>query len=287
MANDDDIGKQDGLIIRAITNVMRPLVKFLIGRGITLPMFTEILKHVYVEVAANDYKLSPEKDVTDSRITLLTKVHRKDVRRIRTEQMGFDVPQAGVDVSVKKSSLGAQIVSKWLADNRYTDENGEPIALHIHKSKAGSGESFEGLVESINNDIRPRVALDNMMMQKMIVEAEEGIVTLNKTAFIPEENFEELMGHFDRNLHDHMAAAVHNIAQDKTGKKFMERSVYYKELTQSSIEKLEKLIEEQGMENLISINKAAYDMAEEDADAGNNDQRMTFGIYYYSDKDED
>ncbi|MDG1707339.1 MAG: DUF6502 family protein [Emcibacteraceae bacterium] len=287
MSNNDDIGKQDGLIIRAITNVMRPLVKFLIGRGITLPMFTEILKHVYVEVAANDYKLSPDKDVTDSRITLLTKVHRKDVRRIRTEQMGFDVPQDGVDVSDKKSSLGAQIVSKWLADNRYTDDGGEPIALHIHKSKAGSAESFEGLVESINNDIRPRVALDNMMMQKMIVETEEGIVTLNKSAFIPEENFEELMGHFDRNLHDHMAAAVHNIAQDKTGKKFMERSVYYKELTQGSIEKLEKLIEDQGMENLISINKAAYDMAEDDADAGNNDQRMTFGIYYYSDKDEE
>jgi hypothetical protein len=126
-----------------------------------------------------------------------------------------------------------------------------------------------------------------MMMQKMIVETEEGIVTLNKSAFIPEENFEELLGHFDRNLHDHMAAAVHNIAQDKTGKKFMERSVYYKELTQGSIEKLEELIEEKGMESLISINKAAYDMAEDDQTAGNNDQRMTFGIYYYSDKDEE
>lgn len=286
MTSGDDIGKQDGLIIRAITNVMRPLVKFLIGRGITLPMFTEILKHVYVEVAAKDYKLAPDKDVTDSRITLLTKVHRKDVRRIRTDQAGFNVPQDGVELQAKKASLGAQIVSKWLADNRYTDESGEPISLHIHKSKAGGAESFEGLVESINNDIRPRVALDNMLLQKMIIEGQEGIVTLNKSAFIPEENFEELLGHFDRNLHDHMAAAVHNIAQDKAGKKFMERSVYYKQLTQSSIEKLEELIEEQGMESLISINKAAYDMAEEDGHAGNNDQRMTFGIYYYSEKDD-
>jgi hypothetical protein len=286
MAGDDDIGKQDGLILRAITNVMRPLVKFLIGRGITLPMLTEILKHVYVEVAAKNYKLSPEKDVTDSRITLLTKVHRKDVRRIRTEQVGFNVPEKGVEVSNKKASLGAQIVSKWLADNRYTDDSGEPIKLHIHASKAGGGESFEGLVESLNNDIRPRVALDNMMSQKMIVEGEEGIVTLNKSAFIPEENFEDLMGHFDRNLHDHMAAAVHNIAQDQEGKKFMERSVYYKELTQGSIEKLEELIVEKGMESLISINKSAYGMAEKDANAGNNDKRMTFGIYYYSEKDD-
>jgi len=275
------------LIIRAITNVMRPLVKFLIGRGITFPMFAEILKHIYVEVAAKDFKLSPEKEVTDSRITLLTKVHRKDVRRIRTEQQGFDVPEEGLEVSSKKASLGAQIVAKWLADNQYVDEQGEPKKLFIHASKANGQSSFEKLVESINNDIRPRVALDEMLSQKMIVKGDDGIVTLNKSAFIPEEDFEDLMMHFDRNLHDHMAAAVHNIGTDKSAKKFIERSVYYKELTQSSIEQLEEIIENKGMENLISINKAAYDLMEEDQDKGNNNKRMTFGIYYYADGDDD
>lgn len=287
MSDKDDIDNKDSLIIRAITNVMRPLVKFLIGRGITFPMFAEILKHIYVEVAAKDFKLSPEKEVTDSRITLLTKVHRKDVRRIRTEQQGFDVPEEGLEVSMKKTSLGAQIVAKWLADNQYVDEQGEPKKLFIHASKANGQSSFEKLVESINNDIRPRVALDEMLSQKMIVEGDDGIVTLNKSAFIPEEDFEDLMMHFDRNLHDHMAAAVHNIGTDKSAKKFIERSVYYKELTQSSIEQLEEIIENKGMENLISINKAAYDLAEEDQDKGNNNKRMTFGIYYYADEDDD
>lgn len=287
MSGKDDIDNKDSLIIRAITNVMRPLVKFLIGRGITFPMFAEILKHIYVEVAAKDFKLSPEKEVTDSRITLLTKVHRKDVRRIRTEQQGFDVPEEGLEVSMKKTSLGAQIVAKWLADNQYVDEQGEPKKLFIHASKANGQSSFEKLVESINNDIRPRVALDEMLSQKMIVEGDDGIVTLNKSAFIPEEDFEDLMMHFDRNLHDHMAAAVHNIGSDKSAKKFIERSVYYKELTQSSIERLEEIIENKGMENLIAINKAAYDLAEEDQDKGNNNKRMTFGIYYYADGDDD
>lgn len=287
MSGKDDIDNKDGLIIRAITNVMRPLVKFLIGRGITFPMFAEMLKHIYVEVAAKDFKLSPDKEVTDSRITLLTKVHRKDVRRIRTEHQGFDVPEEGLEVSIKKTSLGAQIVSKWLADGQYIDEAGEPKKLFIHASKAKGQPSFETLVESINNDIRPRVALDEMLSQKMIVEGDDGIVTLNKSAFIPEEDFEDLLMHFDRNLHDHMAAAVHNIGTDKEAKKFIERSVYYKELTQGSIEKLEEIIENKGMENLISINKAAYDLAEEDQNKGNNNQRMTFGIYYYADKDDD
>lgn len=287
MSGKDDIDNKDSLIIRAITNVMRPLVKFLIGRGITFPMFADILKHIYIEVAAKDFKLPADKDVTDSRVTLLTKVHRKDVRRIRTEHHGFDVPEEGLEVSKRKMSLGAQIVSKWLADDHYVDEAGEPKKLFIHASKANGKPSFEMLVESINNDIRPRVALDEMLSQKMMVEADDGTVTLNKSAFIPEEDFEELMLHFDRNLHDHMAAAVHNIGTEKEAKKFIERSVYYKDLTQESIEKLEEIIESRGMENLIAINKAAYDLAEEDQEKGNNNQRMTFGIYYYADKDDD
>ena len=289
MSEQDDISKKDNLIIRAITNVMRPLVKFLIARGVTFPMFADILKHIYVEVAAKDYKLSPGKDVTDSRITLLTKVHRKDVRRIRTEQAGFDVPQEGVEVSSKKASLGAQIVAKWLADGYYIDENGEPLMLYKLASKANGAANFEHLVESINIDIRPRVALDDMIAQKMVVEHSDDRISLNKTAFIPEENFEELMGHFDRNLHDHMAAAVHNIAKKEgdKGKKFLERSVYYKGLTPASIEMLEKLVEEKGMENLITINKAAYDCAEDDETKSQSEQRMTFGIYFYAEKDDD
>ena len=288
MTEQDDISRKDSLIIRAITNVMRPLVKFLIARGVTFPMFADILKHIYVEVAAKDYKLSPDKDVTDSRITLLTKVHRKDVRRIRTEHPGFNVPEDGVEVSSKKASLGAQIVAKWLADRHYIDDRGEPLMLYKLSSKANGSANFEQLVESINIDIRPRVALDEMIAQKMVVEHSEDRISLNKTAFIPEENFEELMGHFDRNLHDHMAAAVHNIAKKEgdKGKKFLERSVYYKGLTPASIEMLEKLVEEKGMENLISINKAAYDFAEDDEAKSQNDQRMTFGIYFYAEKDD-
>lgn len=289
MSEQKDIARNDGLIIRAITNVMRPLVKFLIARGVTFPMFAEIMKHVYVEVAAKDYKLSPDAPVTDSRITLLTKVHRKDVRRIRTEQAGFDVPEDGVELPAKTASLGAQIVAKWLADKNYIDEAGEPLTLYTLASKAKGQPNFEHLVESINIDIRPRVALDEMIAQKMVVRLNDNQISLNKTAFIPEENFEELLGHFDRNLHDHMAAAVHNIAQNEKGenKKFIERSVYYKELTAESVEKLEKLVEEQGMESLITINKAAYDLAEKDKEKGNNDQRMTFGIYYYAEKDDE
>ena len=284
-----DILKKDKLIIRAITNVMRPLVKFLIARGVTFPMFAEILKHIYVEVAAKDYELSPQKDVTDSRITLLTKVHRKDVRRIRTEQAGFDVPKGGVEVAQNKASLGAQIVAKWLADKQYIDKDDEPVMLYKLASKSNGAANFEHLVQSINNDIRPRVALDDMISQKMVIEHSDDRISLNKTAFIPEENFEELLSHFDRNLHDHMAAAVHNIAKSDSGgaKKYLERSVYYTGLTPASIETLEKLVEEQGMESLIAINKAAYDHAEDDQSKPTNDQRMTFGIYFYADKDEE
>lgn len=282
MSESNDIEKQTSLIIKVITNVMRPLVKLLIYRGVTFPMFSEILKRLYVDVAAKDFKLSEDKENTDSRITLLTKVHRKDIRRLRDETVEFD-PE------IKKTSLGAQIIAKWLAANEYIDNQGSPLKLYKLASKANGKPNFEKLVNSINNDIRPGGVLDELISQNVIVEDNDGLISLNEKAFVPKENFTELIGHFNRNLHDHMAAAVHNIAQSEndSSKKYLERAVYYKGLTAASIEKLEALIEKDGMESLISINKAAYDQAEQDQLNGNADQRMTFGIYYYSEKDEE
>ena len=264
-------------MLKVITNILRPFVKLMIAHGVTFPMISEILKRVYVDVTISDYKLDPNKKITDSRITLLTKVHRKDVRRIRAEKEDIDLPE-------EYSSLGAQIVAKWFASDQYTDDNGKPKALMKLASKAKGEANFEALVSSLNNDIRPRAALDEMISQKMISEDSDGLIRLNEEAFIPRENFEELMGHFNRNIHDHLSAAVHNVVDER--KPFMERSVYYNGLSNASIEKLEKLVEKHGMEALVALNKAAYDYSKNNQDQNDDKNRMTFGIYFYSEKDE-
>ena len=69
----------------AVRALLRPLVRLLISKGVGLPAFMELVKDAYVDVAVNEFPVG-EKKQTDSRISLLTGVHRKDVKRLRTQK---------------------------------------------------------------------------------------------------------------------------------------------------------------------------------------------------------
>lgn len=259
-------------LVLALRRVLRPLVKLMLARGITFPYFAELLKKLFVEVAAQDFRIGV-KPATDSRINLVTGVHRKDVSRLR--QSIEDEPQSVPSVV----SLGAQLVALWMGSSQYLDEAGQPRALPRFFSEGGA-ISFEGLVASVNSDIRSRVVLDEWMRLGVVGFDEEKRICLNTQAFVPTDGFDEKAFYFGHNLHDHAAAAVHNLTG--TRPPFMERSVHYNELSAASVELLAKAAQEQGMKALVAINKSA--MAAEVTDKQGNaaGQRMTFGVYFYS-----
>ena len=69
-------------LLRASRRLLRPLVRLLMRAGVTFPVLADLLRTLYVEVAARDLLVDP-KAQTDSRISLLTGVHRKEIRRLR------------------------------------------------------------------------------------------------------------------------------------------------------------------------------------------------------------
>src|SRR5258706_10102062 len=69
-------------IVAALRHLLRPLVRLLVARGVTYPMLAELLKETYIDVADRDFRLDA-KPATDSRLSLLSGGHRKDVRRLR------------------------------------------------------------------------------------------------------------------------------------------------------------------------------------------------------------
>ena len=66
--------------------LLRPLVHLLLSKQITFPILTTLLKELYVEVASEEFQIEGKR-LTDSRINLLTGIHRKDVRRFREETL--------------------------------------------------------------------------------------------------------------------------------------------------------------------------------------------------------
>jgi hypothetical protein len=258
-------------LVRALRQALRPLVRLMLARGITFSYVAELLKSLMVEVAEQDFRIDG-KASTDSRVSLLSGVHRKDVNRLRHSEVTQEKMPSVV-------SFGAQLVAQWLGNPLYADEQGQPKALPRYISE-GAAASFEGLVAGVNSDIRSRVVLDEWLRLGVAHIDEERRVCLNTQAFVPAKGFDEKAFYFGHNLHDHAAAATHNLLGQSPP--FLERSVHYSGLSPQTIELLAAQSQELGMQALLAVNKTAI---ERDALDGTSDaprQRMTFGIYFYA-----
>ncbi|MCE7913336.1 MAG: hypothetical protein DYH15_01385 [Nitrosomonas sp. PRO4] len=260
------------VLVSALRRALRPLIKLMVAKGITYNYLSELLKDIFVEVADKEFRIGT-KPSSDSHLSLLTGIHRKDIKRLRhcghlnTETM----PQA--------ISMGARLVSLWTSDERFLDENKQPKPLPRFIREGGM-ISFEGLVASVSCDIRSRVVLDEWLRLGVARFDEKNRVCLNIAAFIPVHGFDEKAYFFGHNLHDHAAAATSNLLGEK--QPFLERSVYYDGLSENSVRILAEKSESLGMESLLAINKEALEMEKDDTTTSGSRYRMTFGIYYFS-----
>lgn len=252
-------------LVAALRRLLRPLVRGLIANGITVVYLNALLKRVYVDVA-RDFRVEG-KNLTDSRVSLITGVHRKDVKRLRHESRDGPAPS-------KYLSTGAQVVGHWTGLPRYLDDAGRPKAL----PRSGP-ESFDALVESVSKDVRPRTILDEWLSRGVVSVDDDDRVHLHTEAFVPSREFDDLAYYYGRNLHDHIAAATRNLHGHKPA--FLERSVYYNRLTAESVAELEKLARNIGMDALMELNREALRRAEADDGKPDATERMNFGLYFF------
>jgi hypothetical protein len=101
--------------------VLRPLVKLMLAQNVPFQQAIGLLKQVYVDVAVAELDQAGKR-ASDSRVSLITGVHRKELKRLReASQVDQDMPRS--------VSLGAQLVSRWTSDERFLDAEGRPRAL--------------------------------------------------------------------------------------------------------------------------------------------------------------
>jgi len=253
-------------LLRALRRPLRPLIRLLIRAGITFPVFAETLRGLYVETAAQD--LSPDgRPPTDSRLTLLTGVHRKEIRRLReAAEPVDDTPPAVV-------TLNSQLIARWLGLPDTTDEAGDPLPL----PRAG----FDALVASVTTDLRPRTVLDNWIAQGIATVDPDERIRLNVAAFVPREGAEARLFYLARNLQDHVAAAAANVCA-AGAPPFLERSLHYGRLPPEAAAKLEAAGRAAAQQLLIDLNRLALSLVEgEEKVPGAPTRRVNLGVYLY------
>jgi hypothetical protein len=258
-------------VMAALRHVLQPLVRLLLSHGIQYQAFCNLVKSIYVQVAEEEFQLA-DKTQTDSRISLLTGLQRRDVKKLREEP----VTESNLP---KQASMSALLFTIWSGHPEYLDENGAPLPLPRLASKGGE-RSFEGLVQSISKDFRARVVLDEWLRQGIAVLDDKDRVHLTEEAFTLPQGIEEKAFYFGQNIHDHLAATVHNLAGEAPP--FLERCVYYDKLTPESVAEFAQFAKTAGMRALHNVNKHAAELQKRDRGQANAIHRANFGIYNFS-----
>ncbi len=255
-------------LIKALRRMLYPLVDLLLKTGITFPQLAELLKEIYVDVADKNFQIDDKKQ-TQTRLSFLTGIHRKDIKRLHKQNTDTLEPE--------NINVGVQLVSKWIQQPRYLDKDKKPLLLPL-KSKGAA--SFEELVASVcKQDIRPRVILDEWLNLGVVTLSIDNKVQLITDAFIPKDGLAEKAFFVGHNIADHLSAASQNLLSDAPV--FFERCVYYDDLSDESIKELQKLVEEQGMNTLKIINQRASELKLQDREKHRGKQRINIGLYLY------
>ena len=249
-----------------LARLLRPLVRLCIRGGMTFPALTELLRELFVNVAEHDFALEG-KEQTDSRVSLLTGIHRKEVARLRG---------AGAPVNEAPSALSrtSAIIARWMAAPEFTDSKGHPLPLP--RTASGDAASFELLVSSITKDVRPRAVLDEWLDRKLVAINGNDEIVLLDTAYVPRGDDDRKWYYLGRNLHDHVAAAAENVSSPTP--RFLERAVHYDGLSPALAQRLERRSRELAMDALKAANRDANRALAKDK---GGEYRWNFGVYVY------
>ena len=264
------IQDHNSLLVKAIKQVLKPLVKFLIYKQIPLATLVEISKSAYVEVAEKEFAIDG-KAPTDSRINVLTGVHRKDVKRLRDH--GDDQQPS------ERLSIHSLMLASWMAEEPFSLNN-EPLPLNIT-----GPDSFESLADMYTRqNIRATSILQNWLEMGWVTKDEQALIHLNLDAVLNNQLGEDQLYFFSQNLADHMATSTGNLVNKK---KQLERAVFYNGLTKDSIHALNAMSKQQAVSLLKNINKEALSLQKQDKKSDKQKHRFRFGTYFFSDIDHD
>lgn len=279
------------LVLSSALRVLKPLVRLLLRHGVSYPALAAALKPVFLE-AAREELTGRGMAVTDSALTLLSGVHRRDVRRLSSSPSSSPVagtqersaPGSGDAQGVadpdgtlaEPLSLAAEVAGRWLTDAAWVDERGAPRSL----PRSGPA-SFDTLVDSVSRDVRPRAVLDEML-RLGVVRVQDAQVALAEEGFVPRAAFREMAALFQANLHDHLAAGVANLDGDAN---FLEQALFVDELTAESVHALHVAARAAWQDALREVLRVARERHEHDAAHAQAEWRVhraRFGVYFFN-----
>ena len=265
---------EPALAAEAIALVLQPLARLMIDHGLQLPSMVELLKKALVDEAVGAYGLA-DKGSSDTRIALLTGVHRKDVKRLR------DAPASARPAS-PMVPVAASVVARWISEPRFLNADQTARALARTPSRGSVGEpDFTTLVAEVTSDVGARAVLDELARLGVVELREDGYVALKSTAFVPHEGLSESFHFLAASVSDHLGAAVHNLAPDRSGPPMLDQSAFSQDLSADQAAQLQQQARRLWAAALQQFLQTATVAEQRSEGADGPKHRVRFGVYFH------
>lgn len=148
---------------RVVRAILRPLVRLCVRHAFPLQEFIDAAKVEYVAAATNELKENAQK-INNSRISVMTGVHRRDVADIR---------ELGEEEKPRNRPLSTllQVVQRWEDDPEFQTRRGRPRVLSIK----GPESEFRKLVLSVTRHVDPGTILFELKRAGAAQTSERGV----------------------------------------------------------------------------------------------------------------
>ena len=254
-------------VLREVLAILEPLVTWLVRSGVGYASFAAALKPVFLAQAEQELARLGRKR-TDSALSLLSGLHRKDVRALGEPAVQVTADNAAQGARWGKPSAANQVATRWLSLDW-------PDLIPF----TGPEPSFETLARRVSRDFHHRAVLDDLVRLGVVSE-EGGNVRLSRDAFIPQPELSEARQLFAGSAVDHLAAGVHNLS-GAPGRRFLEQSVFADGLSEASVRALHLLANQIWADALQRVVDQAVPLCEQDEGTA-NPQRFRLGLFSFS-----
>ena len=255
----------------SVYRILTALARVAVRHGMGVPAFVELTKRAFVEVAQADFSL-PGRKPSDSRVSVLTGLTRKEVHRLLSTDDESSSDDAG------QHNRAARVVAGWVRDAEFQDASGNPVPLPFD----GGDCSFSKLVRRFSGDVPPRAVLDELVRVGVVEREESGLIRLLSRVYIPRVGDREKLRMLGTDVGDLVSTIDNNLQTNGHTPRF-QRKVMYDNLPREAVEKFRALSADDA-QALIERMDAWLSMRDRDVNPrvrGHGRVRAGLGIYYF------
>jgi hypothetical protein len=165
---------RNGLLREALVMILRPLARLLLRNGVSYKAFAEMAKSVFVEVARQEFRI-PGRKQSDSRISVITGLSRKEVKRVQTEPLDADG-----EGPLRLHNRAARVIYGWTRDPDFLGSDGHPRPLTMDETLS---PNFLELVRRYSGDAPPRAVLDELDRVHAVERHDDGSLSLSRADY--------------------------------------------------------------------------------------------------------